>query len=452
MSSVSTPTTLWSATKAITVTGHTRHRHKPSPVAPQFEAPTIGSTLTFGPIALAAAIARTATLQGAPPEMAVRWRHNALSDVEFLIADGLTFSLSPNLTFLADVERTVFAARVGAGITDLLMNALGYIWRDNAARLSSSLDPHADFIYAGGNASGCGVVLAEAHGSFAANVRQSMIGGRAKRKYLRQVRPHVAKVSAHGTVIHGYSIAFGSRPGSAGAFLHIAETRIRKPRGKKQAPPSSERTSAVQAIGTSLALATHRSNFTLMDAPHVVAWIDRIRATAEYPDDNTPVEFFRIPYAGRSFLGCVNSLWPLSNYPLWIEDLWDHPAWWIRFARRQFPLRRDRNQFAGLFVMEEQACERFLESLSSMIRGVRERIPELLELPSFDPVDFTKFCPIRQQLMSNCLCAVRFRPYSGHRSNMNDDSPAANALGAVLTTDGLPGRLEQTVLPGALAA
>ncbi len=67
-------------------------------------------------------------------------------------------------------------------------------------------------------------------------------------------------------------------------------------------------------------------------------------------------------------------------------------------------------------------------------------------------VDFTKFCPIRQQLMSNCLCAVRFRPYSGHRSNMNDDSPAANALGAVLTTDGLPGRLEQTVLPGALAA
>ena len=70
----------------------------------------------------------------------------------------------------------------------------------------------------------------------------------------------------------------------------------------------------------------------------------------------------------------------------------------------------------------------------------------------FRTVDFTKFCPMRQQLMSNCLCAVRFRPYSGHRSNLNDDSPAANALGAVPTTDGLPGRLEQTVLPGALAA
>jgi hypothetical protein len=71
--------------------------------------------------------------------MAVRWRDNALSDVEFLIEDGTTFSLSPNLKFLADVERTVFAARVGAGITDLVMNALGYIWRDNAAQLSSSV-------------------------------------------------------------------------------------------------------------------------------------------------------------------------------------------------------------------------------------------------------------------------------------------------------------------------
>ena len=60
-----------------------------------------------------------------------------------------------------------FAAKVGAGIAHLYMDALGYAWRANAACLSSSLDPHADFIYEGGNASGHGVVLAEAHGSFA---------------------------------------------------------------------------------------------------------------------------------------------------------------------------------------------------------------------------------------------------------------------------------------------
>jgi hypothetical protein len=366
---VSTPAAHRSATKTITVTGHSRRRHKPGPVAPRFAAPTVSSTLSFGPTALAAALARTATLQGAPPEMAVRWRDNALSDVEFLIADGLTFSLSANLAFLSGIERTVFAARVGAEITDLMMNALGYIWRDNAARLSASLDPHADFIYAGGNASGYGVVLAEAHGSFAATGRNSMIGGRAKRKYLRQVRPHVANLSPHGTVIHGFSVAFGSRPGSPGAFLHIAETQIRQPRGKRRPPPFSEVAPAVRAIETSLALATHRSNFTLMDAPHVVAWIDSVRNVTERPDDRTPVEFFRIAYAGRPFLGCAASRWPPSNSPLWIEDPWDHPGWRRHFVRREFLLRRDRSQFAGWFVIEEQACARFLDVLSSMIRG-----------------------------------------------------------------------------------
>jgi hypothetical protein len=267
------------------------------------------------------------------------------------------------------------------------MNGLGYIWRDNAACLSSSLDPHADFIYAGGNASGYGVVLAEAHGSFAASVSHSMISGRAKRKYLRQVRPHVAKLSPYGTVIHGYSIAFGSRPGSSGAFLHLAETQIRQLRGKRRAPASEEAVRTVSEIETSLALATHRSNFMLMDAPGIVAWIDRVRAAAEYPADRTPVEFLRIAYAGRAFLACVDSLWPFSSSQLWVEGRWDHPALWRHLALREL-LRRDRDAFAGWFVMEEQACEKFLDALSSMIRASRERIPQLLELPSANPVGF----------------------------------------------------------------
>jgi len=76
-----------------------------------------------------------------------------------------------------------------AGITDIAMNSLGYTWRDNADCLSVSLDPRADFIYAGGNASGYGVVLAEAHGSFSPSISNASIGGRATRKYLRQVKP-----------------------------------------------------------------------------------------------------------------------------------------------------------------------------------------------------------------------------------------------------------------------
>ncbi len=388
MSSVGTPPGLWSVVKTIALTGHTRHRRRPIPVTPGFKAPAASLNLSFGPTALAAAIARTATLRNAPIELLTRWRNSALEEVELMIADGATFSLSPHFEFLADTERTFFAARIGSGITDIMMNALGYTWRDNAACLSSTLDPRADFIYAGGSALGYGVVLAEAHGSFANNVSNAMIGRRAKGKYLRQVRPYISAKSPHGPVIHGYSIAFGSRPGTPDSFLNLAETQIRKPRGKPPAPPSPEALAVVQTTSTPLALATYRSNFGLMDAVPIVAWIDRVRAVTEYSDDRTPVEFFRLPYAGRFFLACTDSLMPFRHYPPWLDSLWDHPAWWRHFARRQFFPRRDRNQFAGWFVMEEQACERFLDALSRMIRGGRERIPQQIELPSVDPVGF----------------------------------------------------------------
>jgi hypothetical protein len=75
-----------------------------------------------------------------------------------LVTDGADFGLSPSITSLADAERSGFAGRVGAGMTDLLMNPLGYVWRDNAICLSTNLNRHADFIYAGGPVSVHGVV------------------------------------------------------------------------------------------------------------------------------------------------------------------------------------------------------------------------------------------------------------------------------------------------------
>jgi len=197
MSSVNIAAGLWGGSKTVAITGHTRHRHTPSPVVPGFKAPGLPPDLSFGPTALAAAIARTATLRNAPVELLSRWRDSALLEVELMIGNGATFSLSSHFGFLADVERTVFAARVGAGITDIAMNSLGYTWRDNADCLSVSLDPRADFIYAGGNASGYGVVLAEAHGSFSPSISNASIGGRATRKYLRQVKPYIAVNSLH---------------------------------------------------------------------------------------------------------------------------------------------------------------------------------------------------------------------------------------------------------------
>src|SRR5690606_22647165 len=115
--------------------------------------------IQFSPTALAAAMARTATLRDAPPELLTHMRDSALSEARILLAEGAGFELSPLLCDLADSERTHFASRMGAGIPALYMNALGYTWRDNAACLSTALKPHADFLYHDSNALGHGVVL-----------------------------------------------------------------------------------------------------------------------------------------------------------------------------------------------------------------------------------------------------------------------------------------------------
>jgi hypothetical protein len=84
---------LWSTQKTVSLTGHHRHRHAPSPVAPNFEAPRAAAHIAFGPTALAAAIARTATLRDAPPELLSRLKYSALNDAEILITDGPVFAL-----------------------------------------------------------------------------------------------------------------------------------------------------------------------------------------------------------------------------------------------------------------------------------------------------------------------------------------------------------------------
>lgn len=387
MSDAMTSAAVWRAEKSIGITGHTRHQHKPSPISVGFNAPGMCKTLTFGPTALAASIARTATLRDAPPEMLARWGDSALTEVEWLIEDGPVFALTQHINSLADAERTAFAGRVGAGVTDLLMNALGYTWRDNAVCLSSALAPHADFIYADGAVSDLGVVLAEARGSFAVNVSAASISGQAKHKYNKQVKPHLAAVSPHGKVIHGYSIAFGSRPGGAGAFLHAAETRISKPRDRRSPPSAPTPAPSPMSTPTTLALATHRANFSLMEAPSVVAWIDWVRTGRERPDAASLLSFLAIPYAGRIFLASMEAFWLFYDYPPWPEDLWFEPRWWPHFPRRRL-LRRSGDGFAGWFVMEEKSAERFLNYLSAIIRSGRENMPAVIELPRVEPFGF----------------------------------------------------------------
>ncbi|MGB3044002.1 MAG: hypothetical protein WBB98_12540 [Xanthobacteraceae bacterium] len=268
------------------------------------------------------------------------------------------------------------------------MDALGYAWRANAACLSSSLDPHADFIYEGGNASGHGVVLAEAHGSFAKNASAAKIANAAKRKYVKQVKPFVAKPSPFGEIIHGYSIAFGSKPTVAGSFLAVSETRISKPR-KRTPPPSVPQTGAI-AEGTPapMALATHRSNFLLMGALEVTNWIDWIRLPDSPARERHDVPFLRFGYAGRTYLAAPPRLLRPGGPPWWIEDFFDHPEWW-RLARqaRLSPSRHPSSDF-GWFAIEEKAGAKFLNALSNAIRDRGTGLPATMRLPTVEPAGF----------------------------------------------------------------
>jgi hypothetical protein len=382
---------LWGTDKTVALSGYTPHQHVPGPIEPHFTAPERVSSLTFGPVALAAAVARAATTRDdAPVAVLDALQRSTLPMLETMIEGGTTFGLSTHFQYLADTERTFLAARIGAGITDLYMNALGYTWRANAACLSSTLDPHADFIYEGGNASGYGVVLAEAHGSFAANASAQSVHLQSKNKYLRQVKPYLAGTSPYGEVIHGYSIAFGSRPSVLGAFLSLFETKITRPRGTKGAPPASE-TTEIRGEGstpTSIALAAHRSNFFLMGSDDVVDWIDWVRTVDGAPPEPTSIEFLRLQYAGRQYLVHPSSLWWTDPPRERLEDFFHYQHFW-RHASRWPPRGRvDRGRHLGWFAMEETAGTEFLKSLTGIIQDGGRSIPATLQLPSFGSIGF----------------------------------------------------------------
>ncbi len=381
---------LGTSTKLIGLTKHTKHGHVPSPVSPHFVAPPAQPALSFNSTALAAAIARTATTwDDAPVVLLDGLQQSALIELETLLQDGSAFALESHFKFLADTAGSQFAAKVGAGIAHLYMDALGYAWRANAACLSSSLDPHADFIYEGGNASGHGVVLAEAHGSFAKDASAAKIANAAKRKYAKQVKPFVAKPSPFGEIIHGYSIAFGSKPTVTGSFLAVSETRIPKPRKRTPPPNVPQRGAIAEGTPAPMALATHCSNFLLMGAPEVTNWIDWIRL----PDSPTPerheIPFLRFDYAGRAYLAAPPWLLRPGSAPWWIEDFFDHPEWW-RLARRArlSPPRHPGFDF-GWFAIEEKAGSEFLNALSNAIRNRAVGLPTTMRLPTVEPTGFS---------------------------------------------------------------
>lgn len=372
------------------LTKHTKHPHAPSPVDPNFVAPSVCTNLLFKPIALAAAIARTATtLDEAPKELLDGLELSALVELETLLDVGSTFALKPYFKHLADTAGSQFAAKVGAGIAHLYMEMLGYAWRANAVCLSSSLNPHADFIYDGGNVTGHGVVLAEAHGSFAKDLTAGKIAYAARRKYKRQVKPYIAALSTFGKVIHGYSIAFGSKPTAAGSFLSVSETRISKPKKRSGAlPPAPQDEERPEGASTSIVLATHRSNFLLMGVPEVVDWIDWLRAVDETEPDRQPVALLRLEYTGRTFLACAPWVPQVGETPWWSEDSLYRSHWWHMTRQRHLSASKRKASELALFAVEERGGAEFLNKLSIVIRAGRQQMPPSLLLPTFSPVGF----------------------------------------------------------------
>lgn len=161
-----------------------------------------------------------------------------------------------------------------------------------------------------------GGIGAEAHGSFAAGASDPSVNRQAKLKYARQVKPYIATISPFGKVIHGYSVAFGSAPGTAGGFLSLSETKITKRRGVRGVPtPATEIGGRPDGTPTPIVLASHRSNFLLMGAADIVDWIDWIRSGDGAAPEPEPIEFIRLQYAGRNYLASAPWSWR-SDFPL----------------------------------------------------------------------------------------------------------------------------------------
>jgi hypothetical protein len=231
---------------------------------------------------------------------------------------------------------------------------------------------------------GHGVVLAEAHGSFALSVSDSRISGEARRKYLRQVKPYIARPCQHGDVVHGYSVAFGSNPSNLDTYLHVAETRICKDKGKSNPPASQVGPRGTELVPTSLALASHRSNFLLMGATQVVAWIDWLRGAGDMPTDDSVTTFFTVELSGRRFLAAAEHFFPYFASQFLFDELgFRVPFHWEEFERWR---HRIRSGVLNVFAMDEWAAKSFLLALSAMIRDGRDQIPAVLDLPNIEPL------------------------------------------------------------------
>ena len=380
--------TNWTFEKTVVQTSFAAHAYSPYPIATEFVTPwqpeSNAISLTFGMEALMASVGRTSTLTGATADLMRAKGLAAMIELNALVKDSADFEIDLAIQTLADSERTHFAGQIAAGVVDLVMSAMRYEWRDGAHILAGKLDPHADFIYGGGPADGKGVVLAESHGSFKDTVDWKYVRTRGKAKYTRQVQPYLTDTCLHGQVIHGYSIAFGSKPGHPGSMLHISETcgvpvEVSPDGAEEISSPST------REVNTPLGLSTHRSNFGLMGATPVVQWIDWV-ARGGLPPSAEAVDFLTFRYDGRNFV-MFTSFDPQHPHFPPFAVLAEDPRCWYSIID---PFYRDyaARGTCGWFAMEERCAITLLKTLTQIISKPDRRVPDRLELAVTEPVGF----------------------------------------------------------------
>jgi hypothetical protein len=207
--------------------------------------------LMFGRRQFTLSIARTQTLVLAHSKWSRTERQAAvkmfvsgvIGQLEAFMEPTTDFAFSTTISILADEARTSLASKVGAGISDLAMEHLGFFWRANAREffVSKKRGITPDFVYDPAEQHGYesnSVIAVEAKGSISKSRGTARrLHALSRNAYNRQVRPFVNQSSGGITVASGYAVAFGTVPGQRSSSMVVAtpekltvgEVRVREP-------------------------------------------------------------------------------------------------------------------------------------------------------------------------------------------------------------------------------
>lgn len=268
--------------------------------------PAPPTALQIHPQALALAIASCSALARTSQAVIAGLTLSKLAILEVLVDDILpAVGVTSDYRRLVDFNRTTLSGDLGAGVTHLVMQSMGYGLRD-LAKPYVSRGRAGDLLYTVATG-GPGVVMAEAKGQIGV-VTPAAVQRSAETGYDGQVDRHVGARSSIGRILHGYAVAVGTIPAGGrrtiDAFIHLAESsmpaavlpasrsasdgRLGAPRRRARAP-------------TKLALGNFRAAFSTIGAVPIAEHISR-RLKLSSATASHPVEFDRLQVGTRRFL------------------------------------------------------------------------------------------------------------------------------------------------------